>query len=194
MISHARNRPRNSWTILPLALLIVNVALGLAADGHGSPVAEFRMQESFAVTHPSQVVTFDLPRPVKAASYRLLDETGKEQPYQLIAGGKRLAFCADLPAAASRRFRLVQGVPQVTDGVTVDESNPVYIEISNGLTGVRVPKVYAPLTPLDLKSPFQGIRFRNGAWSPGGTPLILGDTPRIKRRQVGAASRPPSTP
>ena len=47
---------------------------------------------------------------------------------------------------------------------------PDYIEIVNGLTGVRVPKVYAPLSNTP-KAPIQGVRFRDGSWSPPGTPL-----------------------
>ena len=55
-----------------------------------------------------------------------------------------IAFRPDLPANGTRAFSLMGGrAPKVLDGVKLDESNPDYIQITNGLTGVRVVKLYS---------------------------------------------------
>lgn len=113
------------------------------------PQQEFVLKEHFGVSYAEQVVVFKLNQNVDSADYQLLNDAGKEVPIEMVEGGSKgsIAFCTDLPANTSRTFNLMGGRgPQALDGVKVDDSHPDHIEISNGLTGVRVPKVYAPLT------------------------------------------------
>lgn len=165
-----------SIVTLYFALLIAPMAFAAdasAASPGQQPLQEFTLKEHFGVNHVDQVVVFDLKLKVDPGQCHLLDDAGKEVPFQMVEGEPRgsIAFCMDLPANATRIFRLAVGRgPQMLDGVKVDESHPDYIEIVNGLTGVRVPKVYALVTSTP-KAPIQGVRFRDGRWSPPGTNL-----------------------
>lgn len=144
----------------------------MAAEG---PVIlqRFSLTEHFGVSHAEQLVVFDLKQRVDAGQHLLLDDAINEVPFQIVEGGPQgsIAFCIDLPANGTRTFKLISArETKAAEGVKVDESHPDYIEIINGLTGVRVPKVYSPLTTTP-KAPIQGVRFRDGSWSPAGTPL-----------------------
>ena len=144
-----------------------------AAAENARPLQEFTLKEHFGVSHAEQVVVFELKEKAEPGRCHLADDAGREVPFQILEGGANggIAFCMDLPANAARTFRLMGGRgPQVLDGVKVDEKHPDHIEITNGLTGVRVPKVYEPLSSTP-KAPIQGMRFRDGSWSPAGTPL-----------------------
>jgi hypothetical protein len=148
------------------------LAVGAAAQEPKS-LQTFTLQEHFGVTHADQVVVFELQEKVDPRECRLLDDAGEEAAFQIVEGGPHgsIAFCMDLPANATRTFKLMADRgPQALDGVKVDESHPDYIEITNDLTGVRVPKVYTPLTN-SPKAPIQGVRFRDGRWSSAGTNL-----------------------
>jgi hypothetical protein len=167
---------KGTLCFLLTAMLLTPLATWLAAAAPAEgpePLQEFSLKEHFGVSHADQVVVFELQKKADAGQCHLLDDTGKEVPFQIVEGGPQggIAFCMDLPANATRTFRLMAGRgPQALDGVKVDESHPDYLEIINGLTGVRVPKVCAPLTSTP-KAPIQGVRFRDGSWSPPGTPL-----------------------
>ena len=154
--------------------VVISTVFWFSADAEEQkPLQEFVLKEHFGVSHAQQVVVFDLKKKVDPHESRLLDQTGKEVSFQVVEIGSQgsIAFCMDLPANATRTFWLMNGQgSKAPDGVKVDEANPDYIEITNGLTGVRVPKVYAPLSNTP-KAPIQGVRFRDGSWSPAGTPL-----------------------
>ncbi|MBM3495473.1 MAG: hypothetical protein FJX72_14300, partial [Armatimonadetes bacterium] len=155
-------------------LLVIFGVLALTANAAGqSALEEFTLREHFGVSHADQVVVFELQKKTDPGQYHLLDEAGKDVPFQMVDGGPHgsIAFGMDLPANATRTFKLMSGRgSKVPDGVKVDEAHADYIEISNGVAGVRVPKVYAPLSSTP-KTPIQGVRFRDGSWSPPGTPL-----------------------
>jgi hypothetical protein len=165
--------PQDRRGVLFASLLATVAALTFAISAAGqSSLEDFRLREHFGVSHAEQVVVFDLRTKTAPEKCRLLDDAGQEVPCQFVDGGVcgSIAFCTDLPANTIRTFKLIGGSgPTAVDGVKVDESNPDYVEIVNGLTGVRVPTVYAPLsyTP---KAPIQGMRFRDGTWLPPGTP------------------------
>jgi len=166
-------------SILSLFTALLFARLAMAAEPAAAPGVsqkpqqELTLTEHFGVSHAEQVVVFELREKVDPRECRLLDDASREVPFQIVEGGPQgsIAFCMDLPANATRVFKLIAGRgPKLFDGVKVDESHTDYIEIINGLTGVRVPKVYAPLTTTP-KAPIQGVRFRDGSWSPAGTPL-----------------------
>jgi hypothetical protein len=160
--------------VRPAALLVACALVTLATSAAGQPaLEEFRLQQPFGVSHADQVVIFELQKEAEPGPCHLLDDAGQEVPFQLVEGGPHgsIAFCMDLPANATRTFQLMPGRGSKSfDGVQVDESHADYIEITNGLTGVRVPQVYAPLAN-NPKAPIQGVQFRDGSWSPAGTPL-----------------------
>jgi len=161
------------FTALLFARLAMAAEPAAAPDVSQKPQQEFGLTEHFGVSHAEQVVVFELREKVDPRECRLLDDASREVPFQIVEGGPQgsIAFRMDLPANATRAFKLIAGRgPKLFDGVKVDESNPDHIEIVNGLTGVRVPKVYAPLTTTP-KAPIQGVRFRDGSWSSPGTPL-----------------------
>jgi hypothetical protein len=177
-----------------LASLTAVVAAGFLAGGYAraaepmpgkpqamaaSPVQEFRLQEHFGVAHSTQVVTFDLDKldkDVDPKNCYLLNDAGEEVPFQKVAGGTfgSIALSMDLPANTTRTFKLMSGrAPNAfAGGVGVSDANEGYLEITNGIAGVRVPKVYAPLTNAP-KCPIQGVRFRDGTWSSPGTPIVF---------------------
>jgi hypothetical protein len=146
---------------------------GAVGGSSAGPLATFTLQEHFGVSHAGQVVVFELRRAIEPGNCHLVDHAGREAPFQWVEGGPHggIAFSTDLPAGTTRAFRLFEGRGQPSlDGVRVDETHPGYLEIVNGLTGIRVPKPYAPLTETP-KAPIQGARFRDGSWSPPATPL-----------------------
>jgi hypothetical protein len=158
--------------VIGLVLATLQAFHGVAAE-EPRLLQEFTLKEHFDVRHAEQVVVFELQKNVDPRECQLLNDVGAEMPFQIVEGGLHgsIAFCTDLPANATRTFKLMSGRgPKSFDGVKVDESHPDHIEITNGLTGVRLPKVYAPLTTTP-KAPIQGVQFRDGTWSPGGTPL-----------------------
>lgn len=162
---------------LCLPILFVGVlSLGgaLSEPAGAAPVQTFTLVEHFGVNHPDQVVTFDLNQDVVPGNCYLVNDAGEEMPYQILSGGEhgQLALTTDLPADTTRVFTLHFGrAPRrFPDVVILDETHPDYLQITNGLTGIRVPKVYAPLTT-SPKCPVQGVQFRDGTWSPPGTPI-----------------------
>ncbi|MHB9134065.1 MAG: hypothetical protein ACYDBB_23595 [Armatimonadota bacterium] len=161
--------------LLGMCLLLGIISMAAHAD---ILVQTITLRELFNVTHQSQIVTYDLIQAVSSAY--LLNDNGQEVPYQIISGGTygRIAFVSDLPANTTRNFYLWEGrnPAPVNNGVVVDDSSPNYFQITNGLTGVRVPKVYAPLT-ITPKSPIQGVLFRDGTWSPPASNLTAGAPP-----------------
>ena len=162
---------------LPLALMgsvLLLMLFGPPPVYADAKVQTFALEEHFGVSHQLQVVTFDLAKELAPGNCYLLNDANEEVPCQKVAGGRfgAIAVSMDLPANSSRKFTLMSGrAPKAfPGGVGVNEANEGYIEITNGLTGVRVPKVYAPLTTTP-KCPIQGVRFRDGSWSPPGTPV-----------------------
>ncbi|HOF88107.1 MAG TPA: hypothetical protein PLZ36_08405, partial [Armatimonadota bacterium] len=153
-----------------LSLLLLLCGLTAVAQ-QGKPLHTFTLREIFGVTHPRQIVDFDLPAPVDARSSYLLDAENVEVPYQLLEGGKRLAVQTDLPAGTTRTWSLYGGrAPKAAAGLTVVKT-PDYYEIVGDLAGVRIPVPPATLAP--TPAPVAGIRLRDGAWTGAGAALSL---------------------
>ena len=147
--------------VIGLVLATLQAFHGVAAE-EPRLLQEFTLKEHFGVRHAEQVVVFELQKNVDPRECQLLNDVGAEMPFPIVEGGLHgsIAFCTDLPANATRTFKLMSGRgPKSFDGVKVDESHPDGIQITNGLTGVRLPKVYAPLTTTP-KAPIQGVQFR----------------------------------
>ena len=58
-------------------------------------VETFELRERFGVSHPAQIVEFDLRGRVDPAQCCLLDGDGREVAFQVL-GGRRLAVATDL--------------------------------------------------------------------------------------------------
>src|SRR5919106_1493463 len=68
----------------------------------------FSLKEVFGVSHPKQIIGFDLQQNIDVKSTYLIGPEGTEVPYQLLRDGK-IAVQTDLPANAERTWRLYSG-------------------------------------------------------------------------------------
>ena len=124
----------------------------------------FTLHEDFGVTHPEQIVYFEAGPKLAVGKEALVDEAGKPAPFQVL-NDHRIAVRTDLPAGATKIWRLIDGPAPVGSGVTLVEK-PDYYEITNELIGIRVPKSAANL--LNTPAPIQGLRFQDGTWTATG--------------------------
>jgi|GEM_PF-807611 len=154
--------------------LLLTLAIGLLDGCARVPqqiLEKFTLTEHFGVSHPDQILTFDLKLPVDPAKTVLYAEAVKageaeaagkpgkaegerkaaapnpleEVPYQLIDGGKKMAVRTALAANETKIFTLRPGKPKATDphAVTVKET-PETIEIGSGDAAVRLPNFSTP--------------------------------------------------
>ncbi|MHB9134534.1 MAG: hypothetical protein ACYDBB_25965 [Armatimonadota bacterium] len=82
---------------VPLMLLGVLISTCVHAQ-QATLVQTFALKEVFGVSHPDQIIDFDLTKPVDPKSAYVIGPNGDETPYQLIDGGKKLAVRTKLPA------------------------------------------------------------------------------------------------
>lgn len=126
----------------------------------------FTVTEHFGVSHPSQIIDFPLKAPVDAKKSYLVNDAGAEVPYQLIGDGKKLAIQTDLPAGATKTWTLYGGRAPKAAGTLQALKTPNGYEVTNELTGVRIPLVPANLA--QTPAPVAGIRLRDGTWTAAG--------------------------
>ncbi len=128
----------------------------------------FSVKERFGVSHPNQIIDFDLTQTIDPTSTSLADARGVEVPYQVLDGGRKLAVQTDLPAGAEKTWTVVHG--RTPEGQSVDavhlQRAERYYEITNALIGVRIvrPGRNWKATP----APIQGVRMRDGTWTARG--------------------------
>jgi hypothetical protein len=157
----------------------------------------FTYREPFGVAHRNVILKFDLPKQLEAGAFRLVSDKGMEDTFQIARNGKKLLLRTDLAANETRRWQLVLGKPRVRKSSTVviaEEPSKRCYEISNGLTGVRIPSKQGfvdETAGLDAKTiataeqsewsleqikkghhidshtaaPLQGLRLRDGSWT-----------------------------
>ncbi|MCY2996266.1 MAG: glycosyl hydrolase family 28-related protein [Planctomycetota bacterium] len=178
--------------------------------------------EPFGLAHKKEVLEFRLSKPVEAAKSRLLDAQDEDVPFQVSGDGKRLFLRTDLAAREKAIWRLVEGKAPAADrslvAVTEDEAHGWY-EITNGLTGVRIPNgktftdEWALLDDKDKEqaakngwelgqvkknrgitssnlAPVQGLRLRDGGWTAHG-PNLLTAEPFCSGMKVAILERGP---
>ncbi|HEX4137077.1 MAG TPA: Ig-like domain-containing protein [Bryobacteraceae bacterium] len=142
----------------------------------------FQLSELFGGSWPDQPIEFAYNQGSGAPSMAyMIGPSGGEVAYQWVstcsAPGANgcIAVRSSLPPGSNYTWTLVSGVAPLAAPV-----NPVSmatvgnnIEITNGLTGIRIPTQAANGTPFNL-APIQGIKLLNGVWTGvGGSPNLL---------------------
>jgi hypothetical protein len=177
------------------ALVCLACVSGKAADA-------LTYTEPFGLAHKAAVLSLPLDGPLDVAGKKLVDDKGREAVFQLAADAQSLLVRTDLAPRETLTWKLVAGKPAAAKGlvtVTEDEKNG-WIEVTNGLTGVRIPdgktftdewallddkqkeyilpngwalkelKTKLKMTPTN-PAPVQGIRLRDGRWTANGPKL-----------------------
>lgn len=196
---------------IPLSITILSALLLFSScevQHAPTPAIEtFTYTEPFGVAHKKEILELPLSKPVDPANARLLNAAGKEVPYQVSVDGKKILLRTDIAPRETLTWKLTAGKPTAADtslvAVVEDEKNG-WIEITNGLTGVRIPngKTFTDewvlldeeqkkkalgsgwerdqvKKKLDIKpknlAPVQGIRLRDGRWTANGPNLLSAD-------------------
>jgi len=153
----------------------------------------FELAEHFGVSHPEQIVTFELPQHAPTSGVWLVNEASNAVPFQFVEGGRKLALRTDLPAHAVRSWTLTTATSDQRpwdpdpDLVTLTETETHY-ELLNGLTGIRVPKAVDCNVTQKLPAPLQGVRMRDGQWVGQGENSLAFQSPHDWTRSTKATS------
>ena len=204
------------------AILLPGLALFISCLSVSARAESLTYTEPFGIAHKKEVLELPLSNPVDVAKSRLLDAAGNDVPFQVSVDGKKLLLRTDLGPKEKLTWRLVEGKPAAADAslvtVTEDEAQGWY-EITNGLTGVRIPngktftdewallsdeekktaessgwaagevKKKLKITPSN-PAPVQGLRLRDGRWTAAG-PNRLAAEPFCQAMKVEFLKRGP---
>lgn len=166
---------------------VVVFALIQSAQIYGQPSETLRVltiNERFGVYHPTQVVDFDLDRPVAEGKVHVIGPNGKPVVFQLLDSGQRLAVLTDLPAGEELTWRLMssRGPDDVETGLRVTERAECY-EITNRFVGIRVPREGLSRDP--ASAPIQAVRLADGRWTGSKpNPLLRGHPKEMSVRFI----------
>ncbi|MCY3020839.1 MAG: hypothetical protein NTW87_17620 [Planctomycetota bacterium] len=158
----------------------------LAGEPSGKVLLTVSLQERFGVAQPDQIVDFDIGMPLDPRTTCLCGPDDQEAPYQLLENGKKIALRTALPANAQKTWKVLSGRAPApyADGVKVAEQDGG-IEITNGLTGVRLPLAAQAIQPdgKTVLAPIQALRLRDGTWTAKG-PNVLHIPGTVKKVEV----------
>ncbi len=173
-----------SRPIPALCLLLLALPL-LPISAQPQALQTFTLREHFGVAHPDQIVDFPLNKP-PAGEVHLVGPEGKDVPFQLLEGGRRLALRTDLPARAEKTWRLLPGKATLPPGDTVAVAElPTCYSLTNGLIGVRVTKPLEQVEPdASLPAPIQGVLLRDGTWTALGPNRLIYATASDYQKQT----------
>ncbi|HEX4135638.1 MAG TPA: LamG domain-containing protein, partial [Bryobacteraceae bacterium] len=140
-------------------------------------LATFSLNELFGATWRDQPIEFryDGYRP-PAATTRMIGPAGVEVPYQWVSSCSDatavkgcIAIRNNLPPNSNYTWTLQSGIPPVATPVNPVQLKQVgnNLEITNGLTGVRIVTAGANPSPFSL-APIQGIQLTDGSWTGAG--------------------------
>ena len=88
-----------------LMLVILGSFSPLHAQQSESLIQTFALKEAFGVSHPHQIIDFDLANNIDLKSAYMLGPDDVKVPYQVLHNGK-IAIQTDLPANAERAWKL----------------------------------------------------------------------------------------
>jgi hypothetical protein len=185
MAAHKSSIWRYRLTLLvflaPLAFLGTVFPLSAHAREEEKILQAFSLRETFGVAHPTQVVEVDLVQEARGKPVHLVGPDGRVVPSQILRDGK-LALQTDLPAGAARTWKLLEG--SIPPQVAVQSPVKLYrdkncYEVTNGLTGVRIPDAARSLQP--TPAPIQGLLCSNGQWTATGPNYL---SPHARRMEV----------
>jgi len=129
-------------------------------------VPEFVVTERFGVSHPRQIIDFDLGSLATPTDAMVYGPNGLPVPFQILSGNRLAVETEGLAAGTSQSWRIVAGDGSVMKSdLRITETDTDY-EIVNRLTGVRVPKVAPSLKA--PPAPLRGIRLADGTWTGAG--------------------------
>ena len=155
----------------------------------------FNLTELFGVSYPDQPIEFRYDGGNPGSMAKMIGPASTEVAYQWVSSCSDttavlgcIAVRGSLAANASNTWTLTTGVPSATP------TNPVSmatvgnnIEITNGLTGVRVITQAANGSPFN-KAPIQGIQLADGTWTgAGGSANLLYSQSMANEGNVGDA-------
>lgn len=152
---------------------------GSGGSGSGSSgviLGEYVVEDKIGVAHPDQIVELDLRGPrQEGVDYSVTDESGNPVPHQWLNNGRlAVRVTGGLPAHGSRRFTVAvtnDPVPNPGGGLIQVIESGDFVEITNDLVGVRLPRLQSlPAQPL---AAVQGVRLRNGTWTATGPNVIV---------------------
>ncbi len=134
----------------------------LASAAPVRPLQTFTLKDYIGQDWKHDVVTYDLAKPLEAkdrANVALIGPDGQQVPYQVSPAGTppRISFLADLPSYGESRYQLLRQKRNAAPEAFQFQKDATFLQISNGLTGVRIPTAQGefkngPLLALQLKS------------------------------------------
>lgn len=163
----------------------------------------FQLPELFGVAWPDQPIEFRYDGTAPApGTTRMVGPLGTEVPFQWVTSCSDttatkgcIVVRSNLPASSNNTWTLQSGIP-----ATASPLNPVRVvqagsnlEITNGLTGVRIIAASANPNPWNLAA-IQGIQLPGGAWTgSGSSPNYLYSETNLNERTgcVGCALHTP---
>ena len=177
--------------------------------------------EPFGLAHKAAVLSLPLNGPLDVAGKKLVDGKGREAPFQLAGDGKSLLVRTDLAPRETITWKLVAGKPAAAKGLVTLARDPDnhWIEITNGLTGIRIPdgtqftdewalldekqkekalvngwereqiKKQLGITPKN-PAPVQGLKLADGRWTATG-PNLLSVEPLLSALDVKVVEQGP---
>lgn len=161
------------------------------------------VNEHFGVSHPWQIIDFDVAINGAADKVHVVNDKGAPAVFQFLKNGKKVAVLTDLPAGETRRWHLRSGPgPDLDPGKLQVTDGKDHIQITNGLTGIRIPKpVRTPALPVKeagersahfvVPCPVQGVLLRDGKWTGTGPNLLVLEAREITKMEVKFLERGP---
>jgi hypothetical protein len=181
----------------------------------GNVIQTFEVREHYGVNHPEQVIDFDLKDKATVGEVYVVGSDGEPVLFQLLDGGAKVAVLTDLPAGATRTWKLMSGSPPKTFPALVRVTETTINElpalaVTNNLTGVKVLGTFRPasidprqwVAPfgadfrgpegwLYLPAPIQDVRMRDGTWAGPGRSSLGVEAKRLVKQAIRVLERGP---